>query len=132
MSLCITSEYLGLNYNQPKQHIMQLSTHQSCIAGHTFFGILMYHCMLQPSQTMTIRKVRNVMKEIHYHSCLKAQALPPVIRFDHLHELLVEAQTNTVCKVVDSRSSSNKQCMLQQTGKKPHNYCNNYDSLCVD
>jgi hypothetical protein len=110
LNLCITSGFLGINYNKQK-HISVIYTSVS-IAAITFFGILVYHCYSQVKSTRAWKKlttwtsvrarfVRNRAKPDHSDDSeneefderdqLLPQALPPVIRFDHLREPLVEA-----------------------------------------
>ena len=108
LNLCITSGFLGLNYNKQK-NVSVVYTSVS-IAAITFFGILVYHCYSQVKSTKAWKKlstwtsvqarfVSNRTKQLDHHSdeeCnerdqLLPQALPPVISFDHLCEPLVEA-----------------------------------------
>ena len=112
LNLCITSGFLGLNYNKQK-NVSVVYTSVS-IAAITFFGILAYHCYNQVRSTKAWKKlstwtsvrasfVRNRTKQSDHHSDdfedeefderdqLLPQALPPVIMFDHLREPLVEA-----------------------------------------
>ena len=108
LNLCITSGFLGLNYN--KQKNVSIVYTSVSIAAITFFGILVYHCYSQVKSTKAWKKlstwtsvqasfVRNRTKQPDHHSneeCnerdqLLPQALPAVISFDHLCEPLVEA-----------------------------------------
>ena len=109
LNLCITSGFLGLNYNKQK-NISAVYTSVST-AALTFFGILAYHCYSQVKNTKAWKKLSTWTsvraRFVHNHSrsdsddseneeCderdqLLPQALPPVIRFDHLREPLVEA-----------------------------------------
>ena len=112
LNLCITSGFLSFNYNKQK-NVSIIYTSVS-IAAITFFGILVYHCYSQVKSTKAWKKlstrtsvrtrfVRNRTKQPDHHSDdfendefderdqLLPQALPSVIRFDHLREPLVEA-----------------------------------------
>ena len=112
LNLCITSGFLSFNYNKQK-NVSVVYTSVS-IAAITFFGILVYHCYSQVKSTKAWKKlstwtsvrtsfVRNRAKQPDHHSDdfeneefderdqLLPQALPSVIRFDHLREPLVEA-----------------------------------------
>ena len=109
LNLCITSGFLGLNYNKQK-NISVVYTSVS-IAAITFFGILLYHCYSQVKNTKAWKKistwtlvrarfVRNHARpdsddleseEGDERDQLLPRSLPSVIRFDSLHEPLVEA-----------------------------------------
>ena len=110
LNLCITSGFLGLNYN--KQKNMSVVYTSVSIAAIIFFGILVYHCYNQVKSTKAWKKLSTWIsvraRFVHNHTKqldqnedgesderdqlrILPQALPPVISFDHLHEPLVEA-----------------------------------------
>ena len=111
LNLCITSGYLGLNYNKQKKASAVYTS--VSIAALTFFGIMVYNCYSQVKNTkvwkkltiwtsVRVRFVHNHTKpdsesdDFESEECderdqLLPQALPPVIRFEHLREPLVEA-----------------------------------------
>ena len=106
LNLCFTSGFLGLNYNKHK-NISAVYTSVS-IAAFTFFGILAYHCYSQIKNTRVWKKLTTWMTvQVKFkhnqerqldenegydeRDLLLPQAFPPVLRFDHLREPLVEA-----------------------------------------
>ena len=114
LNLCITSGFLALNYNKQK-NVSVVYTSVS-IAAITFFGILVYHCYSQVKSTKAWKMLSTWIlvrarfvcyrtkqpdhhsddfedDESHERDQLLPQALPSVIRFDHLRirEPLVEA-----------------------------------------
>lgn len=112
LNLCITSGILGVRSPHRSQYIVYTSV---CIAAATFLGILLYYIHSQINNTKTWRKITarlHVYKKRIFKMKRSAKSidsnefedtdtneadhllphpLPPVVKFDHLREPLVES-----------------------------------------